>query len=60
MSKRQPKARCNMSCLNCEYAIPLGDGDFLCDINNSVVIVDYEPADDIVFPTKKELEDYVG
>ena len=60
MPKRRAKTRCNKNCLECEYAIPLGEGDFLCDITNNLVATDYAPVDNIEYPTRKELDDYVG
>lgn len=40
--KKKPFAWCE----NCESCIPLGEGDFFCDVEADIVICDYEPTDD--------------
>lgn len=33
-------------CHNCEHCIYIGEGDYICDENNEIVIEDWMPTDD--------------
>lgn len=38
-----------LCCYNCEHCIYIGEGDYICDENNEIVIEDWMPTDDYVW-----------
>ena len=50
MANRSRKSRNdNRSCENCGNCIPLGEGDHLCDVNDTMVIEEYQPTDNYIW-----------
>jgi len=41
--KQHKDERC---CHLCDHCIYIGDGDYICDESNDIVIADWEPTDD--------------
>jgi len=45
MKKRKPKNKKDKNCMNCSNAVGLEDGGIMCDLNNEVVMDEYQPTD---------------
>ena len=42
MKKKKNVCKC---CETCDYLVPIGDGDFLCEHNLIMVVSDYTPTE---------------
>jgi hypothetical protein len=46
MSKRKRKNGQPNNCEYCEHCIYVGEGGYMCDMSNEIVIDDFEPTED--------------
>ena len=45
--KREPKPMTErINCFNCSHCMYIGEGDYLCDVTQDVVISNWTPAED--------------
>lgn len=60
MSKRKHKkshrSECERNCYNCNNCEYIGDGGYMCSMNNDIVIEDWQPTDDFNSCKGKDFE----
>lgn len=42
-------SKCQKDCLKCDECIPIGEGDHICGVNNSLIIDEYEPTENYLW-----------
>jgi hypothetical protein len=57
MSKKKRKhPELNKNCFNCNHCQYIGEGGYICDMSNDVVIEDWQPAEDFNICKGKDFE----
>ena len=46
MRKRRKKQKKERRCFSCDHCIYIGEGGYICDLNNEVVIDDWTPTEE--------------
>ena len=53
---RRKHPELNRNCYNCNHCQYIGEGDYICDMSNDIVIADWQPSEDYNSCKGKEFE----